>query len=113
MRIRLRSYNNNILSGYVNKLVLVFSVLPCVLVKHPSSLPTKITKYTVNKSPHIDKKSRDQLEIRTYTKLIEIYGEFNFILSKLFNIEQKAGILMELMLTLSVKDSQWLAHGPH
>ncbi|MGP1922102.1 MAG: 30S ribosomal protein S10 [Candidatus Hodgkinia cicadicola] len=90
---------------------MVFSFVPNVFVKRNASLPTKITKYTVNKSPHIDKKSREQFEVRTYTKLLDIKGRFNLILSKLFVVEQPAGVFMELMPLLSSSDDQFITHG--
>ncbi len=111
MRIRLRSYNKFALSKYANTLSLIFSFVPNVISKQSASLPTKITKYTVNKSPHIDKKSRDQFEIKTYTKLLDIRGRFNLILSKLSAVEQPAGVLMELMPSLSAEDNRFMAHG--
>ncbi|MGP1916282.1 MAG: 30S ribosomal protein S10 [Candidatus Hodgkinia cicadicola] len=113
VRIRLKSYNKLILAKYSNALSLVFSFIPNMFVKQNASLPTKTTKYTVNKSPHIDKKSRDQFEIRTYTKLLDIKGRFNLILSKLFAIEQPAGVLMELMPSLSLEDGRTMTHGPN
>ncbi|MFP3018904.1 MAG: 30S ribosomal protein S10 [Candidatus Hodgkinia cicadicola] len=89
---------------------MVFAFTPNMTAKQNASLPTKITKYTVNKSPHIDKKSRDQFEIRTYTKLIDIRGRFNLILSKLFLVEQPAEVLMELMPILSPIDDHFVTH---
>ncbi|MGP1916024.1 MAG: 30S ribosomal protein S10 [Candidatus Hodgkinia cicadicola] len=58
MRIRLKSYNNFLLTKYSDTLSLVFSFVPNVFVKRNASLPTKITKYTVNKSHILIKKSR-------------------------------------------------------
>ncbi|MGP1918404.1 MAG: uS10/mL48 family ribosomal protein [Candidatus Hodgkinia cicadicola] len=110
MRIRLKSYNVFLLTKYVNTIALVFSFTPNVFAKQNASLPTRITKYTVNKSPHIDKKSRDQFEIRTYTKVIDVRGRFNLILSKLFAVEQPSGVLMELMPLLSAEDGHLVTH---
>ncbi|MGP1911605.1 MAG: uS10/mL48 family ribosomal protein [Candidatus Hodgkinia cicadicola] len=111
MRIRLKSYDRSILAKYVNALSLLLSFIPNVFIKQSASLPTKIMKYTVNKSPHIDKKSRDQFEIRTYTKVLDIRGQFSLILSKLFGAKQPVGVLMELMPSLSSEDDRFMTHG--
>ncbi|MGP1917796.1 MAG: uS10/mL48 family ribosomal protein [Candidatus Hodgkinia cicadicola] len=111
MRIRLKSYDRSVLAKYVNTLSLLLSFTPNVFIKQSASLPTKIMKYTVNKSPHIDKKSRDQFEIRTYTKVLDIKGRFNLILSKLFGAKQPGGVLMELMPLLSSEDGHFMTHG--
>ena len=42
-------------------------------VKGPIPLPTRFERFTVNKSPHVDKKSRDQFEIRTHNRLLRYY----------------------------------------
>ncbi|MGP1921708.1 MAG: 30S ribosomal protein S10 [Arsenophonus sp. ET-DL9-MAG3] len=110
MRIRLKSYNRFILTKYIDALSLSFSFIPNMFVKRNASLPTKITKYTVNKSPHIDKKSREQFEVRTYTKLLDIKGRFNLILSMLLVVEQPSGVFMELMPLLSAEDEQFITH---
>ena len=42
------------------------------MLKGPIPLPTKIERFTVNRSPHVDKKSREQFEIRTYKRVLDI-----------------------------------------
>ncbi|MGP1911247.1 MAG: 30S ribosomal protein S10 [Candidatus Hodgkinia cicadicola] len=110
MRIRLKSYDKSILAKHVNTLSLLLSFIPNVFIKQSASLPIKIMRYTVNKSPHIDKKSRDQFEIRTYTKVLDVRGRFNLILPKLFGVKQPAGVLMELMPSLSPEDGHFMTH---
>lgn len=111
MRIRLKSYNKLALAKYIEVLTLTFSFVPTLRFSFAASLPTKVRRFTVNKSPHIDKKSRDQFEMRTYTKLLSVTGEFNLVLSKLFAVELTDGVYMELMPILSADDSRWLVHG--
>ncbi|MFP3038279.1 MAG: 30S ribosomal protein S10 [Candidatus Hodgkinia cicadicola] len=98
LKIRIRSYNKSKLSAYAETLSLMFRLRPELATSGPASLPTKITKFTVNKSPHIDKRSRDQLEIRTHTKLFEIVSKSKKCILKLINFHPPEGVSVEAQL---------------
>ena len=61
-------------------------------VHGPVPLPTQISRYTVNRSPHIDKKSREQFEIRTHKRLIDILEPTGRTIDALNKIALPAGV---------------------
>ena len=65
IRIRLRGFDNSLLDTSTQDIINT-AKRTGAKVKGPIPLPTRFERFTVNKSPHIDKKSRDQLEIRTH-----------------------------------------------
>ena len=71
IRIRLRAFDGKLLDNSTGDIINT-AKRTGAKVKGPIPLPTRFEKFTVNKSPHIDKKSRDQLEIRTHNRLIDI-----------------------------------------
>ena len=71
IRIRLRAFDNKLLDNSTGEIINT-AKRTGAKVKGPIPLPTRFEKFTVNKSPHIDKKSRDQFEIRTHNRLIDI-----------------------------------------
>lgn len=62
------------------------------IVHGPIPLPTQISRYTVNRSPHIDKKSREQFEIRTHKRLIDIVQPTARTIDALNKIQLPAGV---------------------
>jgi small subunit ribosomal protein S10 len=60
-------------------------------VSGPTPLPTRIERFTVNRSPHVDKKSMDQFEIRTHRRLIEIYEPSVQTIEELKKLNLSAG----------------------
>ena len=71
IRIRLRAFDNKLLDNSTGEIINT-AKRTGAKVKGPIPLPTRFEKFTVNKSPHVDKKSRDQFEIRTHNRLIDI-----------------------------------------
>ncbi len=71
IRIKLRAYDNKILDRSTEEIVNTVKRTGAN-IKGPIPLPTKIEKYTVLRSPHIDKKSREQFETRSSTKITHI-----------------------------------------
>ena len=65
-------------------------------VKGPIPLPTKYEKFTVNKSPHVDKKSRDQLEMRTHNRLIDIIDPTPQTVDALMKLDLSAGVEVDI-----------------
>ena len=62
----------------------------------PIPLPTKIERFTVNRSPHVDKKSREQFEMRTQTRLIDILESNTQTLDALSQLNLPAGVEVDI-----------------
>ena len=71
IRIRLKAYDHKLLDQSAGEIVET-AKRTGAKIAGPIPLPTKINKYTVLRSPHTDKKSREQFEIRTHKRLIDI-----------------------------------------
>ena len=71
IRIRLKAYDYRILDQSTGEIVDT-AKRTGAQVRGPIPLPTRIERFTVNRSPHVDKKSREQFEIRTHKRLIDI-----------------------------------------
>jgi small subunit ribosomal protein S10 len=71
IRIRMEAYDHEVLDRTANDIVDT-AKRTGALVQGPIPLPTRIERYTVLRSPHIDRKSREQFEIRTHKRLIDI-----------------------------------------
>jgi small subunit ribosomal protein S10 len=67
-------------------------------VSGPIPLPTKIERFTVNRSPHVDKKSREQFEVRTHKRLIDILEPNPTTLDVLMKLDLPAGVEVEIKL---------------
>ena len=65
-------------------------------IRGPIPLPTRNEKFTVNKSPHVDKKSRDQYEIRTHKRLMDIYSSSSKTIDALMKLELPSGVHVEI-----------------
>lgn len=67
-------------------------------VRGPIPLPTRIERFTVNRSPHIDKKSREQFEIRTHKRVLDIVDPTPQTIDALMKLELAAGVEVEIKL---------------
>jgi small subunit ribosomal protein S10 len=67
-------------------------------VRGPIPLPTRIEKFTVNRSPHIDKKSREQFEIRTHKRVLDIVDPTPQTVDALMKLDLSAGVDVEIKL---------------
>lgn len=67
-------------------------------VAGPIPLPTKINRYTVLRSPHVDKKSREQFEIRVHKRLIDILDPTQQTVDSLMKLDLSAGVDVEIKL---------------
>lgn len=65
-------------------------------VKGPIPLPTRIERFTVNRSPHIDKKSREQFEIRTHKRVLDIVDPTPQTVDALMKLDLSAGVDVEI-----------------
>ena len=62
----------------------------------PIPLPTRINKFTVLRSPHVNKKSREQFEMRTHKRLIDILNTTSDVMDSLMKLELPAGVAVEI-----------------
>jgi small subunit ribosomal protein S10 len=68
------------------------------LVMGPIPLPTKIEKYTLLRSPHVNKKARDQFEIRTHKRILDIVQPTDKTVDALMKLDLAAGVDVEIKL---------------
>ena len=97
IRIKLRAYDHRVLDQSVKEIVDTAHKTGA-RIGGPVPLPTKINKYTVLRSPHADKKSREQFEIRTHKRLIDIYEPTPQTVDALMKLELPAGVDVEIKL---------------
>jgi small subunit ribosomal protein S10 len=91
IRIRLRAYDFRILDRSVNEIVDT-AKRTGAKVAGPIPLPTRIEKWTVNRSPHVDKKSADQFELRTHKRLLDIVDPTARTVDELKKLNLPAGV---------------------
>ena len=95
IRIKLRAYDHRLLDQSTQEIVQAAQRTGAGVVG-PVPLPTKIQKYTVNRSPHVDKKSREQFEIRTHRRLLDIVGPTAQTVDALMKLDLPAGVDVEI-----------------
>ena len=91
IRIRMEAYDHRVLDQSAAEIVET-SKRTGARVKGPIPLPTRIERYTVLRSPHIDKKSREQFEIRTHKRLIFITEPTAKTMDALAKLNMPAGV---------------------
>ena len=97
IRIRLRAFDNKLLDNSTLEIINT-AKRTGAKVKGPIPLPTRFEKFTVNKSPHVDKKSRDQFEIRTHNRLLDIIDQTPQTVEALMKLDLSAGVDVEIKL---------------
>ncbi|MCC7385231.1 MAG: 30S ribosomal protein S10 [Deltaproteobacteria bacterium] len=95
IRIRLKAYDHKLLDQAVGEIVESARRTGASLAG-PIPLPTRINRYTVLRSPHVDKKSREQFEIRTHKRLIDILDPTPQTLDALMKLDLSAGVDVEI-----------------
>ncbi len=97
IRIRLKAYDHRILDQSAKEIVNT-AQRTGARVSGPVPLPTKISRFTVLRSPHIDKKSREQFEIRTHVRLMDILDAQPQTVDALMRLDLPAGVDVEIKL---------------
>jgi small subunit ribosomal protein S10 len=97
IRIKLRAYDHKLLDHSVKEIVET-AQRTGARIAGPIPLPTKISKFTILRSPHVDKKSREQFEIRTHKRIIDIYDPTPDTIDSLMKLELAAGVDVEIKL---------------
>src|SRR5690349_20978159 len=97
IRIRLKGYDHKLLDSAVGEIVSTVRRTGG-RVAGPIPLPTKIEKFTVNRSSFVDKKAREQFEIRTHKRLLDILEPTQQTIDELGKLELSTGIDVEIKL---------------
>lgn len=95
LEIRLRSYDVSLIDRTATEVVKIAKKSGSV-VSGPIFLPMRVEKFTVNTSPHVDKKAREQLEIRTSKRLIIIKEPTSYLTEALDKLEVSGGVKVEV-----------------
>ena len=95
IRIKLKSYDHATLDQSATEIVRTARRTGAV-TSGPVPLPTKKTVYTVLRSPHVDKKSREQFEMRTHKRLLDILEPTTQTVDALMKLELPAGVDVEI-----------------
>jgi small subunit ribosomal protein S10 len=97
IRIKLQSYDHNLVDKSTEKIVKTVRVTGAALVG-PIPLPTEKQIYTVLRSPHVNKKAREQFQLRTHKRLIEIYSPNAKTVDALSKLELPSGVDIQVKL---------------
>ena len=97
IRIRLKAYDHRLLDQSTKEIVDT-AKRTGARVAGPIPLPTSINKFCVLRSPHVDKKSREQFEIRTHKRLLDILDPTQQTIDALMKLDLAAGVDVEIKL---------------
>ena len=97
IRIRLKAFDHRVLDQSTSEIVNT-ARRTGAQVRGPIPLPTRIERFTVLRSPHIDKKSREQFEIRTHKRLLDIIDPTPQTVDALMKLDLAAGVDIEIKL---------------
>jgi len=97
IRIRLKAYDHKLLDQSAMDIVDTVKRTGAH-VAGPIPLPTRINRYTVLRSPHVDKKSREQFEVRTHKRLMDILEPTQQTVDALMKLDLPAGVDVEIKL---------------
>jgi small subunit ribosomal protein S10 len=95
IRIKLRAYDHKLLDKSTQEIVLAAQRTGAAVIG-PIPLPKNINKYTVLKSPHVNKKSREQFEMRTHKRLLDIANPTAQTVDALMKLDLPAGVDVEI-----------------
>ncbi len=97
IRIRLKAFDHRVLDQSTGEIVNT-AKRTGARVRGPIPLPTRVERYTVLRSPHIDKKSREQFELRTHKRLLDIVDPTPQTVDALMKLDLAAGVDVEIKL---------------
>ncbi|MAQ47287.1 MAG: 30S ribosomal protein S10 [Flavobacteriales bacterium] len=95
IRIKLKSYDYNLVDKSAEKIVKTVKSTGAV-VNGPIPLPTNKKIFTVLRSPHVNKKSREQFELNSYKRLLDIYSTSTSTVDALMKLELPSGVEVEI-----------------
>ncbi len=97
IRIRLKAFDHRILDNSTKEIVNT-AKRTGAQIRGPVPLPTRIEKFTVNRSPHVDKKSREQFEMRTHRASLDIVDPTPQTIDALMKLDLASGVDIEIKL---------------
>jgi small subunit ribosomal protein S10 len=97
IRIRLKAYDHILIDRSAEEIVET-AKRTGAMVKGPVPLPTKKERFDLLRSPHVNKTSRDQIEVRTYSRLMEIVEPSDKTIDALMKLDLPAGVDVEIKL---------------
>lgn len=97
IRIRLKGFDHRLIDKSADEIIGT-AKRTGASIRGPIPLPTRIERFTVNRSPHIDKKSREQFEIRTHKRLLDIVEPTPQTVDALMKLDLAAGVNVEIKL---------------
>ncbi|MBU6324406.1 MAG: 30S ribosomal protein S10 [Bacteroidetes bacterium] len=95
IRIKLKSFDHNLLDKSAEKIVKAVKQTG-VVVSGPIPLPTRKKVFTVLRSPHVNKKAREQFQVCSYKRLIDIYNSSTKTVDALMKLELPSGVDVEI-----------------
>jgi small subunit ribosomal protein S10 len=95
IRIKLKSYDHNLIDKSAEKIVRSVKVTGAI-VNGPIPLPTEKKKYTVLRSPHVNKKAREQFQLCSHKRLLDIYSSTSKTVDALMKLELPSGVDVEI-----------------
>jgi len=95
IRIKLKSYDHNLVDKSAEKIVKTVKATGAI-VSVPVPLPTHKRIYTVLRSPHVNKKAREQFELSAYKRLMDIYSSSSKTVDALMRLELPSGVEVEI-----------------
>ena len=98
IRIRLKAFDHRLIDRSAQEIVDT-ARRTGALVHGPIPLPTKIERFTLQRSPHTDKKARDQFEIRTHKRIMDIIEPTDKTVDALMKLDLSAGVDVEIKLS--------------
>jgi small subunit ribosomal protein S10 len=100
IRIKIKSFDHKVIDE-TSKLIIDTAERTGAIVSGPIPLPTKIEKFTVNRSTFVHKKAREQFEMRTHARLIDITETTTKTIESLSNLSLPAGVEIEIKMLQS------------
>lgn len=97
IRIRLKAFDHRLIDRSAGEIVET-AKRTGALVKGPIPLPTKMERFTLLRSPHVNKKARDQFEIRTHKRIMDIVNPTDKTVDALMKLDLAAGVDVEIKL---------------
>ncbi|MEM9706265.1 MAG: 30S ribosomal protein S10 [Pseudomonadota bacterium] len=97
IRIKLKAFDHRVLDTSAKEIVATAKRTGAT-VRGPIPLPTRIERFTVNRSPHVNKKSREQFEMRTHKRLLDIVDPTPQTVDALMKLDLSAGVDVEIRL---------------
>lgn len=95
IRIKLKSFDHSLVDKSSEKIVRAVKATGAI-VSGPIPLPTEKERYTVLKSPHVNKKARDQYQLSTYKRLVDIFSTSPKTVDALMKLELPSGVDVEI-----------------